>query len=57
MAEFTTSTQFSSELSEMILKITNGDISKQNIIDKSLDSFSFINVLNRMKKYFCYEKR
>ena len=57
MAEFSTSTQFSSELSEMILKITNGDISKQNIIDKSLDSFSFINVLNRMKKYFCYEKR
>ena len=57
MAEFTTSTQYSSELSEMILKITNGDISKQNIIDKSLDSFSFINVLNRMKKYFCYEKR
>ena len=57
MAEFTTSTRFSSELSEMILKITNGDISKQNIIDKSLDSFSFINVLNRMKKYFCYEKR
>ena len=52
MAEFTTSTQFSSELSEMILKITNGDISKQNIIDKSLDSFSFISVLNRMKKIF-----
>lgn len=57
MAEFTTSTQFSSELSDMIVKITNGDITKQNIIDKSLDSFSFINVLNRMKKYFCYEKR
>ena len=52
MAEFTTSAQFSSELSDMIVKITNGDISKQNIIEKSKDCFSFINVLNRMKKVF-----
>ena len=52
MAEFTTSAQFSSELSDMIVKITNGDITKQNIMEKSLDNFSFISVLNRMKKIF-----
>lgn len=52
MAEFSTSTQFTSELSDMIVKITNGDITKQKIMEKSKDCFSFINVLNRMKKVF-----
>lgn len=52
MAEFSTSTQFLLELSDMILKITNGDITKQKIVEKSKDCFSFINVLNRMKKVF-----
>lgn len=52
MAEFTTPTQFSIELSDMIVKITNGDITKQGIIEKSSDCFSFANVLNRMTKVF-----
>ena len=52
MAEFSTSTQFTSELSDMIVKITNGDITKQKIMEKSKDCFSFINVLNRMKNVF-----
>ena len=41
-----------SELSDMIVKITNGDITKQKIMEKTKDCFSFINVLNRMKKVF-----
>ena len=31
-------------------KITNGEITKQGIIEKSLDCFSFTNILKRMKK-------
>ena len=50
MAEFTSSDQFKTELSEMLEKITNGEITKQGIIEKSLDCFSFTNILKRMKK-------
>lgn len=50
MAEFTSSDQFKTELSEMLEKITNGEITKQGIIEKSLDCFSFTNILKRMEK-------
>lgn len=50
MAEFTSSNQFKTELSEILEKITNGEITKQGIIEKSLDCFSFTNILKRMEK-------
>lgn len=50
MAEFTSSNQFKTELSEILEKITNGEITKQCIIEKSLDCFSFTNILKRMEK-------
>ena len=50
MAEFISPNQFKTELSELLEKITNGEISKQGIIEKSLDCFSFTNILKRMKK-------
>lgn len=52
MAEFNNSAQFAIELSKLLKKITNGDITKQGIIEKSSDCFSFANVLNRMSKVF-----
>lgn len=52
MAEFNNSAQFAIELSKLLKKITNGDITKQGIIEKSSDCFSFANVLNRMTKVF-----